>query len=125
MANHIEAIPSINLPWLFANGSCIASLTFKCGGCGREVHSKHVKGIIESTGPSAPVAILRESYAICYSCHTISPHSEIRFDYEGGLLTKTAEGGWKKGSWGKMKPRGFVAKISALLTGKNIEDRRE
>lgn len=125
IANHIESIPAINLPWIFDNGSCIASLTFRCGGCGREIHSKHVKGVLESTSPTAVVAILRESYAICYSCRTITPHLELRFDCDGGLLTKTAEGSWKKGSWGKMKPLGFVAKIRALLTGNNNEDRRE
>lgn len=125
LAEHIESIPPINLPWIFANGSRIANLTFLCGGCGREIQSKNVKGRIASTSTSAPVAILRESYAICHSCHTITPHPELRFDCEGGLLTKTAEGGWKKSTWGQQqRPTGFIAIIVAFLSGKN-EDRHE
>lgn len=117
-AEHIESMPLINLPWIFSNGSCIAKLIFRCSGCGKEIHSENVKGTIESTSASAAVAILRESYAICYSCHTISPHSEIRFDYEGGLLTRTADGGWEKGTWGQQKSHGFIAKIYAFFFGK-------
>lgn len=122
-AEHIESMPPINLPWIFANGSCIANLTFRCSGCGKEIHSENVKGTIESTSASAPVAILRESYAICYSCRTISPHSEIRFDHEGGLLTRTEVGGWEKGTWGQKKTFGIIAKIFTFLSGKNKDNR--
>ena len=115
LAEHIMAVPLINLPWHFANGSCIENLVIICGGCGKEIHKENVRGIVEATSASAPVAILRESYAICYSCRTISPNPEIRFDQDGGLLAKTPDGGWKKGTWGQQKSAGLIAKISAFF----------